>query len=186
MCYQFNDLQKSTHIKPLTKLQYDAISEAELNSFMFDEENQFPAYSKLWSSKNATLDFWKNLIGDSAASTRIKHYYSILHGFKQKLILIQHENKSQASSVTCSVDEEHKNEAKNNCNANIMPQKRNYSSYDTNNSKLRRNSKDINAISYANNIDDAKDDNSNVEDVGKTEGENDVGNDAEANVEDVR
>jgi hypothetical protein len=196
MCYQFNDqgLQKSTHIKPLTKLQYDAISETELNSFMFDKENQFPAYSKLWSSKNATLDFWKNLIGDSAASIRIKHFYSILHGFKQKLSLIQHENKCQASSVTCSVDEEHKNEAKNNCNANIMPQKRNYSSCDTNNSKLRRNSKDINAISYANNIDDAKDDNSNVEDVGKTEGENDVGktegendvgNDAEANVGDV-
>ena len=150
---------------------------------MFDEENQFPAYSKLWSSKNATLDFWKNLIGNSAASTRIKQFYSILQGFKQKLIFIQQENKSQASSVTCSVNEEHKNEAKNNCNANIMPLKRNYSSYDTNNSKLRRNSKD--AISYANIIDGAKDDNSNVEDVGKTEGENDVSNDAEANFEEV-
>ena len=172
---------------PLTQVKFEAPNETELNSFMLDEQYQFPVYWKQFTNKKTSFEFWTKVIGQDAARVRVQEFHSILKAFRP---IVKKENKSQATSVKRSVNEKDKHEAKSNCSDNILPLKRKDNSYDTNERDVPNalNPRDSKSIRYSKDInyyDGAKDDNNNVEDVGKTEGENNVGIDGEANVEEV-
>ena len=172
---------------PLTQVKFEAPNETELNSFMLDEQYQFPVYWKQFTNKKTSFEFWTKVIGQDAARVRVQEFHSILKAFRP---IVKKENKSQATSVKRSVNEKDKHEAKSNCSDNILPLKRKDNSYDTNERDVPNalNPRDSKSIRYSKDInyyDGAKNDNNNVEDVGKTEGENNVGIDGEANVEEV-
>jgi hypothetical protein len=53
-------------VKPLTKLNFDASDELELNAFMLDKKSQFPDYWNCCKNKLALYEFWRKLIGEEA------------------------------------------------------------------------------------------------------------------------
>ena len=85
-------------VKPLTKLNFDASDELELNAFMLDKKSQFPDYWNCCKNKRASYEFWRKLIGEEARE-RIKCFYLDIHNFR--------------IDVT-----------KKNCDVNIVPFKR--------------------------------------------------------------
>ena len=68
-------------MKPLTKLNFDASDELELNEFMLDKKSQFPDYWNCCKNKLASYEFWRKLIGEEARE-RIKCFYLDIHKFR--------------------------------------------------------------------------------------------------------
>ena len=87
---------------PLTQVKFEAPNETELNSFMLDEQYQFPVYWKQFTNKKTSFEFWTKVIGQDAARVRVQEFHSILKAFRP---IVKKENKSQATSVKRSVNE---------------------------------------------------------------------------------